>query len=65
MALSKETVQTLLREYLELDLSLAEVERLLPRIERQQALLRQLRSLDLGGDDPRTTHYIDDRRVAP
>jgi hypothetical protein len=48
-----------------MDLSLAEVEQLMPRIERQQALLRQLRSLDLGGDDPRTTHYIDDRRLLP
>ncbi len=65
MGLSVETVRELLRECADLDLPPAEVERLMPRVERLQALMRQLRALDLGGDDPRTTHYIDDRRLSP
>lgn len=63
MALTNETVRTLLREFLGADFGPAEVERLRPLIERQLDRMRELRELDLGGDDPRSAVYITDRRI--
>ena len=63
VALTNETVRTLLQEFLGAEFEPAEVERLRPLIERQLEHMRELRELDLGGDDPRTTMYITDRRL--
>lgn len=63
MALTPELLRALLAEYLGTEFGAAERERLLALVEAQLAQLRELEALDLGGDDPRTTHYIDDRRL--
>jgi len=63
MALTNDTVRTLLQEFLGASFGPAEVERLRPLLERQFERMRELRELDLGGDDPRTTVYITDRRI--
>lgn len=63
MALTNETLRTLLKEYIGAEFGDAEVERLRPLVERQLERLRELQQLDLGGDDPRTMHYINDRRL--
>jgi len=57
-----ETFREMLKEYLGVELPEDEVERLMPLFERQLDRMRQLRALDLGGDDPRTMAYINDRR---
>ena len=63
MAFSTETVRELLIQSIGFDPGTAEVERLLPLVERQQARMQALRELDLGGDDPRTMSYITDNRL--
>ena len=63
MTLTNETVRTLLQEFLGAEFGPAEVERLRPQIERQLERMRELRELDLGGDDPRATVYITDQRL--
>lgn len=63
MALTDETLRVLLKEYLGADFGPAEIERLRPLVERQLERMRELQALDLGGDDPRTMHYINDRRL--
>jgi hypothetical protein len=63
MTLTSETVRTLLQEFLGAEFGPAEVERLRPLIERQLERMRELRELDLGGNDPRGTVYITDRRL--
>ncbi len=64
MTLTNETLRILLREYVGAEFSETEVERLRPLVERQLERLRELQGLDLGGDDPRTMHYINDRRLS-
>jgi len=63
MALTNETLRALLIEYIGTDFGPEEIERLRPLVERQIERMHQLQALDLGGDDPRTMHYITDRRV--
>ncbi len=57
-----ETFREMLKEYLGVDFPDNEVDRLMPLFERQLDRMRELHALDLGGDDPRTTAYINDRR---
>ena len=52
MALTTDTLRALLIEYLGGDFGPAELER-----------MRELRALDLGGDDPRTMQYLLDQRL--
>jgi hypothetical protein len=60
--MTTETLRVLLKEYIGVELPDEEVERLLPLYERQLERMRELQQLDLGGDDPRTMAYINDRR---
>ena len=63
MGLTKETLRALLLEYTGAEFEEPEVESLLPLVERHLERMRQLHALDLGGLDPRTMHYIHDRRL--
>ena len=63
MELTPDLLRALLVEYTGTEFGPAERERLLPLVEAQLVQLRELEALDLGGDDPRTTHYINDRRL--
>ncbi len=63
MALTTETFRILIKEYLGVEFSDAELERLRPVVERQIERMRELHTLDLGGEDPRTIHYIVDQRL--
>ena len=60
--MTTETLKALLMEYVGVEFAEEEVERLLPLVERQIERMRELHALDLGGDDPRTMAYINDRR---
>jgi hypothetical protein len=62
--MTTETLRVLLKEYIGVEFPEDEVERLLPLYERQLERMRELQALDLGGDDPRTMAYINDRRPA-
>jgi hypothetical protein len=64
MALTNETLRILLKEYIGAEFGDVEIERLRPLVERQLERLRELQQLDLGRDDPRTMHYINDRRLS-
>ena len=63
--MTTEMLRKLLKEFVGVDFAQEEVERLLPLYERQQDRMRELQALDLGGDDPRTMSYINDRRNSP
>jgi len=63
--MTTEMLRELLKEFVGVDFAQEEVERLLPLYERQQDRMRELQALDLGGDDPRTMSYINDRRISP
>ena len=63
MALTEATLRAMLEEMAGIHLGDAEIQRLLPLAERQLERLRELRALDLGGEDPRTTRYITDERL--
>jgi hypothetical protein len=62
--MTTETLRVLLKEFIGAEFAAEDVERLLPVFERQLERMRQLQELDLGGDDPRTMSYINDRRPA-
>lgn len=63
--LTSEMVRILLREYLGVEFGPEEIERLRPLIERQMERMRELHAVDVGGDDPQTTVYIQDLRLFP
>jgi hypothetical protein len=63
MALTEETFRALLKEYVGAEFDPEDMERLRALVERQMERMRELQSLDLGGDDPRTTQYIEDFRL--
>lgn len=63
MTWTAEMVRTLVKEYVGVELSEAEAERLRPLVEQQAERMRWLHELDLGGEDPRAMHYINDRRL--
>jgi len=63
MSLTIEMLRSLLIEYVGVEFGPAELERLLPLVERHLARMRELQALDLGSDDPRTMHYVEDRRL--
>ena len=64
MALTEATLLAMLEEVAGIHLGDAEIQRLLPLAERQLERLRELRELDLGGEDPRTTRFINDWRLS-
>ena len=57
-----ETFREMVKEYLGVEFPEEETQRLMPLFERQLERMRELHALDLGGDDPRTMAYINDRR---
>ena len=65
MALTNEMLRELLELYVGTSFGEVELERLRPLVERQFQRLAEIQALDVGGDDPRTTRYIDDRRLTP
>ncbi len=65
MELTPELVRGLVEEYVGVTLADAELQRVLPAIQRQQERMRELQALDLGGEDPLTMDYIVDRRLQP
>lgn len=62
--MTTEMLHAMLKEYIGIEFSPEDVEQLLPLFERQQERMKELQALDLGGDDPRTMQYINDRRPA-
>jgi Asp-tRNA(Asn)/Glu-tRNA(Gln) amidotransferase C subunit len=62
VSLTVEELRTLFA-FAGLDLETAELERLAPLVESHLDLMRQLHALDLGDEDPRTMHYVVDRRL--
>ena len=61
--MTTETLRALLKELVGVELAEEDAERLLPIYERQLERSRELQTLDLGGDDPRSMSYINDRRI--
>ena len=61
--MTTETLRALLKELVGVELAEEDAERLLPIYERQLERSRELQALDLGGDDPRSMSYINDRRI--
>jgi hypothetical protein len=62
---SDATIRKLVEEFYGEDLSAEELDQLVPHVVRVFENSRRLHELDLGSDDPRTMHYIRDRRLAP
>jgi hypothetical protein len=65
MALTNETLRELLLQYLGLDPGPNDIDRLRPLVARQMERMQALHAIDLGGEDPRDTYYIVDRRLWP
>jgi len=65
MKMSEVTVRRMVEETFGHELSQVEIDQLLPHVLRQLESNRELQELDLGGEDPHTTHYIRDRRLVP
>ncbi|MBI4491525.1 MAG: hypothetical protein HY690_01885 [Chloroflexi bacterium] len=63
MPLAAETVRTLLLHYLGVEFGPAEIERLRPLVERHLEQMRELMALDLGTEDPRAMHYLNEPRL--
>jgi hypothetical protein len=63
--LTDEMLRAMLLEYVGVEFGPEEIAHLRPLVERQLERLRELQAIDLGGDDPRTTHYIVDLRLSP
>ncbi len=61
--LSEELFRTLLMEYVGAEFSPEDTERLRGLVQRQSDRMHELQALDLGGEDPRTTSYIEDFRL--
>ncbi len=64
MALTNETLREMLIQYVGFDPGPDEVERLRPLVERQAERLHALHAIELGGEDPRTMHFIADNRLS-
>ena len=63
MRLTKEAFRELLVEYTGVAFDEAAMEPLYAALERHLESMHELQALDLGGEDPRTTHYIRDMRL--
>ncbi len=63
MTLTEEMFRALLVQYVGAEFEPADMRRLHALVERQTERMQELLALDLGGDDPRTTAYIEDFRL--
>ncbi|HZT07734.1 MAG TPA: hypothetical protein VFC51_11935 [Chloroflexota bacterium] len=61
--LTDDVFRALLVEYVGVAFEPEDRERLRAVVERQQARMRELHAIDFGGDDPRTTQYVEDFRL--
>jgi hypothetical protein len=64
MELSTDTIRRMIMDAYGAYLSPQEIEQLLPYVQRHFETMKQLHALDLGAGDPRTLHYIEDRRLS-
>lgn len=58
-----ESLRTMVHEFLGVEFDQETLGRLLPLIERQLERMRELQAIDLGPDEPRSMHYINDLRL--
>ncbi len=63
MTLTLDVLRVMVREYLGVEFDQETLERLLPLVDRQMERMRELQALNLGSDDPRSMHYINDLRL--